>query len=114
MSTRSTRSSAVVVVGGLLVALLLATLVSGFASGNPDGLERVAADKGFDETASDSAVGGSPLADYGVSGVDNERVGTGLAGIVGVGLTALVGFGLFSVVRARGSDAPTATSNRAE
>ena len=103
MSTTRTRTTGAVVVGMLVVALVLAALVSGFASGSPDGLERVAEDEGFLDTAEDSAVADSPLADYGVSGVEDERLGTGIAGVVGVGLTFALGAGLFLVVRRRGA-----------
>ena len=54
---------------GLAVSLLLAGVVSYYASSSPDGLEKVAGDIGFIESAEDSAVAGSPLSDYGVSGV---------------------------------------------
>jgi hypothetical protein len=84
---------------GLLVSLLLAGVVSGFASSDPDGLERVAEDKGFAEAARDSALADSPLADYGVRGVEDERVSTGLAGVLGVGITFAFGLGLFALVR---------------
>lgn len=85
---------------GLLVTLLVAAVLSGFASGEPDGLERVAIDEGFDATAEDSAVAGSPLADYGVEGVDDERIGTGIAGVIGVGITLVVTVGLLYGTRA--------------
>jgi hypothetical protein len=75
---------------GLVATLLVAAFASGFASSDPDGLEKVAIDEGFAETAQDSAVGDSPLADYGVEGVDNERVGTGIAGVVGVAVTLVL------------------------
>ena len=48
--------------GALLVALALAAFASPFASNAPDGLNRVAIDKGFDDEAKVSAVAGSPLA----------------------------------------------------
>jgi hypothetical protein len=79
---------------GLLVTVLVAAIASGFASSEPDGLEKVAIDEGFAEEAEDSAVADSPLADYGVDGVDNERVGTGIAGVAGVAITAAVTVGL--------------------
>lgn len=84
---------------GLLVSLLLAGLVSGFASSSPDGLEKVAEEQGFAQTAQDSALADSPLADYGVAGVEDERLSTGLAGVVGVGVTFAFGLGLFALVR---------------
>jgi hypothetical protein len=91
---------------GLLVALVLAGVVSGFASSNPDGLEKVAEDKGFAETAKDHTLSDSPVADYGVAGVDNERISTGLAGVIGVGITFAFGLGLFTLVRRRGNAQP--------
>jgi hypothetical protein len=79
---------------GLLVTLVVAGVLSGFASSEPDGLERVAIDKGFEATAADHALGDLPLADYGIEGIENERVGTGIAGIIGVAVTAVAVVGL--------------------
>ena len=95
---------------GLLVSLLLAGVVSFYASSQPDGLERVAEDEGFLATAEDHDLAGSPLADYGVDGVDDARLSVGLAGLAGVGVTLAVGAGLFWVARrpAR-SDRPSAS-----
>lgn len=91
----------VLVLVGILLALVLAGGVSYYASGSPDGLNRVAADHGFDETAKDSPTGGSPFADYGVQGIDNQRLSGGLAGIAGVVIVLAVGSGLAVVVRRR-------------
>jgi cobalt/nickel transport protein len=91
-------------VAGLLVAIGLALVVSGFASSSPDGLEKVAGDKGFLETAQDHLFADSPLADYKVTGVGNERLSTGLAGLIGVLVTFGVGLALFALVRGRRSD----------
>ena len=87
-------------IGGLLVAMGLALVVSGFASSAPDGLERVAEDKGFLETAQDHLFADGPLADYKVRGVDNERLTTGLSGLIGVLVTFGIGLVLFALVRA--------------
>lgn len=84
---------------GLAAALALAFLVSPYASSSPDGLEKVAADKGLDTNVTDHAAADSPFADYSVKGVDNSRLSTGLAGVVGVALTFALGLGLFMVVR---------------
>jgi cobalt/nickel transport protein len=84
---------------GIVVSLFFAGIISNFASGSPDGLEKVAEDTGFIETAQDSAVATSPLADYGVSVVENEFLSTGLSGVIGVALTALVAFGIFRVLQ---------------
>lgn len=43
-------STAAVLVGGLLVALALAGVVSRFADGSPDGLTKVSQDHGFAES----------------------------------------------------------------
>ena len=107
MSTASTgtapapRRTRGFLLAGLLVALLLAAVVSGFASSSPDGLEKVAEDKGFLSTAEDSALVDSPVADYAVRGVENERLSTGLSGVIGVTATFAVGLVLFSVVKRR-------------
>jgi cobalt/nickel transport protein len=92
------------VILGLLVTVLLASVVSFYASGSPDGLERVAEDRGFLHTAKDSPVAGSPLADYGTKGVDDERLSVGLAGVAGVAIVLGLGTGLAYVVRRRTTD----------
>jgi cobalt/nickel transport protein len=97
--------------GGLLVAIGLALIVSGFASSSPDGLEKVAEDKGFLETARDHVFADGPLADYSVKGVDNERLSTGLSGLIGVLITFGIGLALFALLRSmwsgRGGSEPT-------
>lgn len=80
---------------GLVVSLLLAGGASFYASSAPDGLERVAIDLGFASDATGSPTSGSPLADYGVSGVSDPRMSVGLSGLVGVAVTAVAAFGLF-------------------
>ena len=90
------------VAGGLLVAALFAFFVSPHASSSPDGLERVATDQGFIDAATDHAMADAPLADYGVRGVDDPGLSTGLAGIIGVAVCFGLGAGLVLVVRRRG------------
>jgi hypothetical protein len=87
------------VAAGLAVALLLAFVVSPQASSQPDGLEKVAIDQGFVEEADGHRLADGPLADYGVQGVDDERMSTGLAGVIGVAVTFAFGFGLFALAR---------------
>jgi cobalt/nickel transport system permease protein len=86
---------------GIVTAVLLVVFVAPFANPNPDGLERVAADNGIDAAVTDHDLAGSPLADYGVDGVDNAMFGTGLAGIAGIVATLVVGVGLVWIVRRR-------------
>jgi cobalt/nickel transport system permease protein len=88
---------------GLVVAALL-VLVAPLASSAPDGLERVAIDQGFIETAEDHALSESPLADYEVGAVEDEATGTRVAGVVGVLVTFGIGaaiVGGFIVIRKR-------------
>ncbi|MGC4793443.1 PDGLE domain-containing protein [Micromonospora saelicesensis] len=111
--------------GGLLVALLLAGVVSNYASSHPDGLDSSLL-KGCTVDADDNIVGGScpaqqardheladsPLADYGVRGVRNSFVSTGLSGVLGVLVTFAIGAGGFWLLRRRGgtpTDADSAT-----
>ncbi|WP_410813271.1 PDGLE domain-containing protein [Micromonospora sp. 067-2] len=106
--------------GGLLVALLLAGVVSNYASSHPDGLDSSLL-KGCTVDADDTIVGGncpaqqarkhelgdSPLADYGVRGVGNDFLSTGLSGVLGVLLTFAIGVGGFWLLRRRGTSSTT-------
>jgi PDGLE domain len=89
------------VVVGLALATVLAGVVSGFASGEPDGLNKVAEDEGFIDQEQEHDLSGSPVAGYEVDGVDDDRLSTGTAGVIGVGITFLFGCGLFLLVRRR-------------
>ena len=84
---------------GLLFSLVVAGVLSFYASSNPDGLEKVTADQGLDVTAVDSANSDSALADYGVAGVENERASAFLGGVIGVAITGLAGAGLYFWLR---------------
>nr|WP_260407977.1 PDGLE domain-containing protein [Planomonospora venezuelensis] len=65
----------------------MAGALSFFASGDPDGLEKVGEDEGFLAQATDHAFGEWALADYG----DVGGIPVGVAGVIGVGITLLVG-----------------------
>ncbi|MFG2435013.1 energy-coupling factor ABC transporter permease [Streptomyces sp. NPDC048508] len=96
---------------GLVTSLVLAGFVSFYASASPDGLEKVAKDKGIDAKAEKHATeDSSPLAGYGVKDISDARVSGGLAGVIGVGVTIVAGTGIFwALRRRRTSDAsPTA------
>jgi hypothetical protein len=86
---------------GLLVALVLAAVVSFYASSSPDGLEKVATDQGISQNAKDHQLSDSPFAEYGTKGVDNPRLSNGLAGVAGVAITLALGTGLAFAVRRR-------------
>jgi cobalt/nickel transport protein len=87
----------------LVLCLGLAGGASFYASSQPDGLEKVAEDVGFIETAEDNANADTPLLDYEVSGVENDRISKGLAGVIGVLGTAAVSGGLFLLIRRKSS-----------
>ena len=86
-------------IAGFLASLFLAGVVSFYASSSPDGLEKVAQDIGFSETAKENTNADGALADYGVKGVENERLSTGAAGVIGVIATGVISTGLFMLVR---------------
>ena len=85
-------------VSGFVVSLFLAGVVSFYASSDPDGLEKVAEDIGFLESAEDHTYADGALADYGVKGIENERASVGVAGVIGVIGTAIVGGALFTFI----------------
>jgi hypothetical protein len=84
---------------GLAVSLVIAGGISYYASSQPDGFEKSAGEIGFLDTAEDSPLAGSPLAEYGVAGVENDRLSGGLAGVIGVASTAAISFGIFYGLR---------------
>ncbi|MFE0512174.1 energy-coupling factor ABC transporter permease [Streptomyces sp. NPDC058964] len=86
---------------GLVTSLVLAGFVSFYASASPDGLEKIAHDKGIDRKAEKHASAGSPLAGYGVEDVSDARLSGGLAGVIGVGVTVVAGSTVFWAVRRR-------------
>ena len=95
------RRNAGFLLAGLLLALLLAGVVSHYASGSPDGLNKVAIDKGMDQHEKESATSGSPLAGYSVAGVSSDRLSGGLAGVIGVAATFTLAGGVTYVATAR-------------
>ncbi|QIP70891.1 energy-coupling factor ABC transporter permease [Streptomyces sp. VN1] len=100
----ASRSHRKVWITGLVASLVLAGFVSFYASADPDGLEKVASDKGIDEKAEEHANADSPLADYGVEDIADARVSGGLAGVIGVGVTVVAGSAVFWAVRRRRND----------
>ena len=74
-------------IAGYFIALAV-TLLAPFASGSPDGLERVAEDQGFIDTAKDAPY--SIIADYVFPGIESEALATILAGVIGVTIIFLL------------------------
>jgi len=79
-----------------LLALVVAALLSPWASPNPDGLEKTAEDLGFSEAAVE--IMSAPIPDYIFPGIENERLATAAAGIVGTLLTFAVVLGIGKLV----------------
>jgi cobalt/nickel transport protein len=90
----------------LVAALLVAGVASYYASSHPDGLEYVAEQTGFIDSADEPVNADSPFADYGTSGIDDARLGGGIAGVLGVLLVLALMSGVAFSFRRRG-DQPT-------
>ena len=83
---------------GLLIALVLA-FISPLASDSPDGLERVAEDKGFIEAAREAPC--QIIADYVFPGIENEALATIIAGLLGTLILFGVVYGLARLLKVR-------------
>ena len=72
---------------GLVIAALVVIILAPFASGDPDGLMRVAGDLGFLESAADALY--SIIPGYSVPGVDGDGSKI-LAGLIGIAIVFAV------------------------
>ncbi len=79
---------------GFIVAVLIAAVLSPFASSYPDGLERVAEDKGFIVLAEGKELIKTWMPDYVFPGINHEGVATALAGVIGTVLVLIVLYGI--------------------
>ena len=90
---------------GLAITVALVLFVAPWASSSPDGLEKVAEDKGFSGKAeeTDPAWEGSPAPDYTVPGVEDSHpaLATALAGLAGTVAIFLIAWGLALVLKKR-------------
>ncbi|HQJ15048.1 MAG TPA: PDGLE domain-containing protein [Candidatus Omnitrophota bacterium] len=84
---------------GLLTALFLALVLSPFASSFPDGLERVAEDKGFLEKGEGEPVLVSPVPDYTWPGIKNEKLATSAAGVMGTLVVFGAAYGFAALIK---------------
>ncbi|MEW6553972.1 MAG: PDGLE domain-containing protein [Actinomycetota bacterium] len=114
------KSIIIFTLAGLAIAVALALVVSPWASSSPDGLEKVAEDKGFIEQAEETepAWESAPIPDYAVPGLTEEAVNeetgeleevpnklaTALAGLIGTVAIFLIAWGLALVLKKRGGD----------
>jgi cobalt/nickel transport protein len=81
----------------LLTAVLVALILSPFASTHPDGLERVAENLAFAEKGS-SFAWFSPMPDYVIHGISDGKISTAMAGVIGTVITFIVVFGLMKAL----------------
>lgn len=105
MSTTARRrvSTRLVLLAGVLLSLVVAGVLSHEASGSPDGLEHVATEQGFADTATEHRAADGPMADYATDGVDDGRLSGGIAGVTGTLVVLLLAGGVALAVRRRGS-----------
>ena len=83
---------------GLMACLAVACL-SPLASSSPDGLERVAENRGFIDLAQEAPF--QIIADYVFPGIENEALATILAGLIGTLILFGVVYGLAWLVKSR-------------
>ncbi len=102
------KSILVFTLAGLALAAALALFVSPWASSSPDGLEKVAEDKGFIEKAEETEPvwESSPAPDYAMPGLEEHpALATGLAGLAGTVAIFLIAWGLALVLKKKGGKA---------
>lgn len=87
------------IIFGLFAAMAVAGALSLIASQHPDGLERVAEDKGFLEKGEGEPIVASPMPDYVFPRVKNEKVAASLAGIFGTAVVFGAGYGLAVILK---------------
>ena len=83
---------------GLFVCLAVACL-SPLASSSPDGLEKVAENKGFIDLGQEAPF--QVIADYVFPGIENEAVATILAGLIGTLILFGVAYGVAWLLKSK-------------
>jgi cobalt/nickel transport protein len=110
MSSSTTKKNIAFWLTGLAASLLIAGVVSPFASPNPDGLDRVSQDHGFDTKAQDKPPAHklpfySIFDQYALRGVPST-VATPLAGVIGTLVAFGLAWGVGSLLVKPGADSP--------
>ena len=85
-----------------LIVCLLVAVLSPLASSSPDGLEKVAEDKGFLDMAQSAPF--EVIADYVFPGIENEALATILAGVLGTLVLFGVVYGIGRLIKSRRSE----------
>lgn len=93
------------VLAGLVLAIAMALFIAPWASSSPDGLEKVANDKGFAESAKEPQ-NPSPTAGYSLPGVEEHHpaLATALAGLAGTLAIFLIAWGLALLLKKKGGE----------
>ena len=95
---------------GLAVTLIVAVVVTQFASSDPDALEHVAEQEGFAATAEEHDLAEGPLADYSAEVSSNQGVNTAVAAVAGTLLTLDIGYSVFWMARRSNRDRSGSTA----
>lgn len=88
------------IITGITIIIVLSALFIPFASESPDGLEKVASDKGFLSSAAEtvSSPFTAPFADYRVPGMGDKTSGV-VSGIAGAFAMFCIGWGIAAVLK---------------
>ena len=84
------------IIFGIILAVCLVIFIAPFASKYPDGLERIARDKGFLEK--EEARLPAVISGYSFPGIKNEKLSAIIAGILGVIIVFLAGYFLSGLI----------------
>lgn len=91
---------------GLGLALFVGVVCSPFASSWPDGLEKVAEDRGFIAKAIEEPIAPAPIPDYEMPGFEGTWA-TSAAGFTGTLATYFIGFGLAKLLAKKKDSVPS-------
>ncbi len=87
---------------GLGIALLLALFLSPFASSSPDGLNKVAENKGFHKGDQAPLWKYAPLSNYGIAGIRDRKRSTAISGALGTLAIFSIALGVGKLLRRPG------------
>jgi cobalt/nickel transport protein len=89
------------------ISLLLALFLSPYASTSPNGLEKVAEEKGFSEKGKGSIFWRhAPLSDYTFPWIKNEKVSTALSGLIGTLAIFFIALGIGRLIKKSPTKSP--------
>lgn len=96
------RKDTILIFLGLALSLFLVVFISPFASPQPDGLEKVAEQKGFLERGEGRTLWrSSPLPDYTAPVIKNKSLATGMSRLIGTLGIFLIAIGVARLVASR-------------